>query len=37
LTTFRELYESRVAEFGEEDHSTIRAGMEYAKELLKAG
>ena len=37
MTTFRELYESRVAEFGEEDHLTIRAGMEYAKELLNAG
>jgi hypothetical protein len=37
LTTFRELYESRVAEFGEKDHLTISAGMKYAKELLKAG
>jgi hypothetical protein len=36
LRSFQELYELRVAEFGEEHECTIRAGMVYAGDLNDA-
>ena len=36
METSRELYELRIAELGEEDKFTIRAGTNYARRLRKA-